>query len=246
MQSSPTILVVVVCVFFLILVGMVTFAVFFIRKESAEKASIAQILGLTPMADTQPLLQRVAHVNGINRHDVYRLEHVYHRHHASGGDVYFFSLHRSYFNEQGVSRGNRPTGSHRTTLEASVLAFASSNWQLPRVMAIPRLGGDDAIASFGNNLTEAAVNIKYTVIKFPHIANLDENYLVATIESPVPEISFPDNFWRVLANHSGLRLHVGGDMLTLSYANSNTQTPGQEKLKELYKIGVHLAREMHR
>lgn len=137
MQSSPTILFAVVCVFFLLLLGMAAFAVFFIRKESANKAKIAQSLGLTPAADTQPLLQKVAYVNGINRPGLYRLEHVFQRHHAAGGDMYLFSLHRSYFNEAGVNRGKRPTGSHQKTLEVSALAFISPSWKLPRITAIP-------------------------------------------------------------------------------------------------------------
>ena len=245
MQSSPTILIAVICGFFLILAGMATIVVFFVRKESASKAKIAQSLGLTPLEDIQPLLQRVAYVNGINRPSLYRLEHVYHRHHASGGEVYLFSLHRSYFNEQGVSRGNRPTGSHKITLESSALGFVSSSWQLPRFIALPRLGGDGKLASIGNNLAEAAMEIKHDVIKFPLIANLDERYSIATLEqSSASQGSFPDGFWRVLAGYPNLRLHVGGDMMTLSYANSNAQTPNEEKMKELYKIGIRLSQEL--
>ena len=247
MQSNLTILLSVVCGFFLLLLGMVAFAVFFIRKESADKAKIAQSLGLAPVKDTQPLLQKIAYVNGINHSDLYRLDHVYHRHHASGGEVYLFSLHRSYFNEQGVNLGNRPTGSHKITLEASALAFVSSSWQLPRFIALPRLGGDGKLTSIGNNLAEAAMEIKHDVIKFPLIANLDERYSIATLEqSSASQGSFPDGFWRVLAGYPNLRLHVGGDTMTLSYANSNAQTPNEEKMKELYKIGIRLSQELQR
>jgi hypothetical protein len=216
MQSSPTILIAVVCGFFLLLLGMIAFAVFFIRKESAEKAKIAQSLGLTPATDTQQLLQRVAYVNGITRSGLYRLEQVFHRHHDSGRDVYLFSLHRSYFNEQGVNRGKRPTGSHKMTLEASVIAFISSSWKLPRFVALPRLGGDSKLANIGNSLSEAAVEIKQEVIKFPHIPSLDENYLIATPETPALQVNLPESFLRVLAIHPNLRLHVGGDTITLS------------------------------
>ncbi len=246
MQSSPTILLSVVCGFFLLLLGMVAFAVFFIRKESAEKAKIAQSLGLAPVKDTQPLLQKVAYVNGINRSGLYRLEHVFHRHHASGGDVFLFSLHRSYFNEQGVNRGNRPTGSHKMTLEASVIAFVSSSWRLPRFIASPRLGGDGKLANIGNILAEAAVEIKHEIVKFPHIAKLDEHYLIATPETPTSQVNLPDSFWRTLADYPNLRLHIGGDILTLSYANSNSQTPDEEKMKQLYKIGLQLAQELQK
>ena len=243
MQSSPTILLAVVCGFFLILGGMVAIAIFFIRKESTNKAKIAQSLGLTPVTDTQPLLQKVAYVNGINRSGLYRLEQVFHRRHASGEDVYLFSFHRSYFNEDGVNRGKRPTGSHRTTLEASTLAFVSPAWRLPRVNASPRLSGGK-LAEIGNSLSEAAADIKHEIIKFPHISNLDEQYLIATLETPVSQVDLPDGFLRSLAVSPNLRLHIGGDTLTISYADSSSQTPDEEKMKQLYKIGMELAREL--
>jgi len=243
MQSNPTILLAVLCGFVLILGGMVAFAVFFIRKESAGKAKIAQSLGLSPTADTQPLLQRVAYVNGINRPGLYRLEHVFQRHHASGGDVYLFSLHRSYFDEQGVNRGNRPTDSHQKTLESSALAFVSPSWKLPRFTATPRLAGGK-LAELGNALAEKAMEIKYDAIKFQHIPSLDERYLIATPELSPSHVRPSDGFLRVLAAHPNLRLHVGGDTLTLSFIDSNSQTPDEEKMKQLYKIGMALAREL--
>ncbi|MFA4943994.1 MAG: hypothetical protein WC789_04755 [Lentisphaeria bacterium] len=244
MQSNPIILIAVVCGFFLLLLGMIVFVVLFIRKESAEKAKIAQSLGLTPAADTQQLLQKVASVNGITSSGLYRLEQVFHRHHDSGEDVYLFSLHRSYFNEQGVNRGKRPTGSHKMTLEASVLAFISSSWKLPRFVALPRLGGDGKLADIGNSLSEAAAEIKQEVVKFPHIPNLDEQYLIATPETPASQVNPPERFLRVLTAHPNLRLHAGGDTITLSYANSNSQIPDEEKMKHLYKIGMQLAQEL--
>jgi hypothetical protein len=222
---------------------MVAIVVYFIRKESAGKAQIAQSLGLTPVTDTQPLMQKVAYVNEINRPGLYRLEHVFHRHHTSGGDIYLFSLHRSYFNEEGVNRGNRPTGSHKMTLEASVLAFVSPSWRLPNFNASPRLSGGK-LAEIGNNLSEAAANIKHESVKFPHIPNLDAHYLIATPETPASQVKLPDGFLYVLAANPNLRLHAGGDTLTLSYANSNSQTPNEEKMKQLYKIGMQLAREL--
>lgn len=244
MQSSPTILLAVVCGFFLLLLGMVAFAIFFIRKESAGKAKVAQSLGLARVTDTQPLLQKVAYVNGINRPGLYRLEHVFHRHHASDGDVYLFSLHRSYYNEQGVNRGNRPTGSHRMTLEASALAFTSPSWHLPRFSAMPHLSENGKLANIGNSLSEAATEIKQEVVKFSHIPNLDECYLIATPEMPASQVNPSDDFLRVLSTHPNLRLHVGGDTLTLSYANSNSQTPDEQKMMELYKIGMQLAEKI--
>ncbi len=225
--------------------GMVAFAIFFIRKEAANKAKIAQSLGLTPVTDTQPLLQKIAYVNGINRSGLYRLEQVFHHRHASGEDAYMFSLRRSNFNEKGVNRGNRPTGSHQMTLEASALAFVSPAWRLPRFSTLPRLSGGK-LAEIGNNLSETAANIKYEVVNFPHIPNLDERYLIITSEPLASQVNLPDGFLRVLASNPNLRLHAGGDILTLSYADSNSQTPGEEKMKRLYKIGMELAQELER
>jgi hypothetical protein len=242
MQSSPTILLVVVCGFFLLLISMVAFAVYFIRKGSAQKAKIAQSLGLMPLAETQPLMQKVAYVNEINRIGLYRLNDVFHHHAASGGDVYLFSLHRSYFDEKGISRGKRPSGSHTTTLEASALAFVSPSWQLPRFNAAPRLAAGK-LAEIGNSLSEAAMDIKHEIIKFPHIPTLDEHYLIGTLETP-SQVNLPDGFLRVLAASPNLRLHAGGDTLTISYKDSNFKTPDEEQMKQLYKTGMQLAREL--
>lgn len=243
MQSSPTILLAVVCGFFLILLGMVAFAVFFIRKESAGKAKIAQSLGLTPVTDSQLLLQRVAYLNGISRPEMYRLEHVFQRHHTSGGDVYLFSLHRRDVKARTLSQPSGSSKIHYFPLELSALAFTSPSWQLPRFTAMPRLSGGK-LAEIGNKLSEAVADIKMDVIEFPHIPNLDERYLIATPETPASQVNPPDGLLRALAANPNLRLHVGGDTLTLSYADSNSQTPDEEKMKQLYKIGMQLAREL--
>ena len=243
MQSSPTILLTVVCGFFLLLLGMVAFAVVFMRKESAAKAKIAQSLGLTPSADTQALLQRVAYVNGINHPEMYRLEHVFHRHHAQGGDMYLFSLHRRDIKARTLSQPSGSSKIHYFPLELSALAFVSPTWKLPRLNALPRLSGGK-LAEIGNNLSEMAANLQNEVVNFPHILNLDERYLIATPETPASQARLPDGFWRVLTSNPNLCLHTGGDTLTLSYADSNARTPNQEKMQQLYKIGMQLAREL--
>ncbi len=244
MQSSPTILLAVVCGFFLLLLGMVAFAVYFIRKESANKAKIAQSLGLTPATDSQPLLQRVAYVNGINRPEMYRLEHVHQHHHASGGDVYLFSLHRRDTKSRTLNNPSHSSKIHYFPLELNVLAFVSPSWQLPRFTATPRLSGGGKLAEIGNSLAEAAADIKMEAVKFQHIPNLDDRYLIATPETPASQVNPPDGFLRALAACPNLRLRAGGDTLTLSYADSNSQTPDEEKMKQLYKIGMQLAREL--
>ena len=244
MQSSPTILLVLVCGFFVLMLGMMTIAVFFMRKETALKAKIARSLGLTPAADAQPLLQRVAYVNGSSP-DLYRLEHVFQRHDAQGGDIYLFSLHRRDIKAPTFSQ---PSGSSKIRyfpIEVSALAFVSPSWQLPRFTALPRLSGG-ALADISNDLSEAAANIKQEVVKFPHILNLDVDYIITTPEAPASLASLPDGFWQALEDNPNLRLHAGADMLTLSYPNANYRTPDEDKMKQLYKIGMQLARGLQK
>lgn len=244
MQSSPLILIAIVCGFFLILLGMVAFAVYVTRKESAQKAKIAQALGLAPVKDVQLLLQKVSYVNDVNHPEMYRLEHVYHHHHASGGDVYLFSLHRRDIRGRTVSQTSGSSKIHYFPLELSAIAFISPSWHLPRLNASPRLNGGK-LAEIGNSLSEAALDIKQEIIKYPHIPNLDVQYLIGTLDTP-SQVNLPDGFLHILAVNPNLRLHVGGDTLTLSYNDSNTKTPDEEKMKQLYKVGMQLARELHR
>ncbi len=49
---------------------------------------------------------------------------------------------------------------------------------------------------------------------------------------------------RVLAASPHLRLHAGGDTLTLSYDDTNSKTPDEVKMTQLDKIGMQLAREL--
>ena len=76
----------------------------------------------------------------------------------------------------------------------------------------------------------------HEIVKFPHIPNLDERYLITTLETPASQVNPPDGFLRSLAASPNLRLHLGGDTLTISYADSNSSTPDEEKVKLLYKI----------
>jgi hypothetical protein len=243
MQSNAIILLAVVCGFFLVLAGMVALVVYSARKDAEKKAMIAQTLGLSPVEDTQSLLQRVAYVNGLNRVKVYKLTQVFSRHHVAGGDVYLFSLHRSRFDEDGVSRGKRASKSHYFPLEQDALAFISPAWTLPRFSAMPRLSGGK-LAEMGNRVAEAAMEIKHSVITFQHIPSLDDQYLIATPETPTSQVRPSDGFLRVLAAHPNLHIHGGGDTLTLSYADTVTNPPDAQRMMELYKIGMQMAREL--
>jgi hypothetical protein len=242
MQSSPAILFAFICGFFLLLLGMVAFVVYVMRKELANKEKIARALGFAPVKDSQRLLQKVANVNDIHHPEMYRLEQVYHQSHASGRDEYLFSLHRRDIKSSTISQPSGSSRIHYFPLELSAMAFVSPSWHLPCFNASPRLSGGK-LAEIGNRITESALDIKQEIITFPRIPTLDEHYLMGTLETPA-EVHLPDGFLRVLAASPNLRLHAGGDTLTLSYDDSNSNTPDEEKMRQLYKIGLQLAREL--
>lgn len=242
MQSNPTLSITIICGFFVLLLGMLAFGIFVIRKGSAQQAKIAQSLGLTPVTDSQVLLQKVAYLNDIHHPEMYHLTGVYQHHHASGGDVYMFSLNRRDIRGRTHSQPSGSSKIHYFPLELSAIAFVSPSWRLPRFNASPRLSGGK-LAEIGNSITQAALDIKQDIIKFPHIPTLDERYLMGTPDTP-PQVNLPDEFLRVLAATPNLRLHAGGDTLTLSYDDSNSNTPDEEKMKQLYKIGMQLAQKL--
>jgi len=183
MQSSPTILITIICCFFLILLGMAAFGVYVMRNASAQMDKIAESLGLAPVKDSQQLLQKVAYINDIKHPEMYRLENVYHHHHASGGDVYLFGLHRREIRGRTLSQPSGSSKIHYFVLELSVIAFVNPAWQLPRFNASPLLIGGK-LAEVGNIISAATLDIKQEIIKFPHIPALDTQYLIGTLETP--------------------------------------------------------------
>ncbi len=80
--------------------------------------------------------------------------------------------------------------------------------------------------------------------QIPHILHLDERYLIAALDIHPTQVRPSHGFFRAPALHPNLQFNMGGDTLTLSYANSNSQTPDEEKMKQLYKIGLELAGEL--
>ncbi|MBK8618252.1 MAG: hypothetical protein IPN96_14285 [Anaerolineales bacterium] len=243
MQSSPTILIAVVCVFLLIILMMVAFVIVAAGKGKARHDTLAKALGLSLLEDTLTLLNRVAYVNNITRPELYRVENVYSRH-SSSGDVYMFGFHRRDIKGPTVSNKSRSSKIHYHPLETDVLAFVSSTWNLPHFAASPRLSGEGKLTAIANQITEAAAGIKMEVVKFQHIPNLDDRYLISTSDFSASRISLPDAFLRTLSANPNLTLHTGGDTLTISYANSASQPPDAEKMKQLYKIGVQMARDI--
>ncbi len=244
MQSSPIILIVVVCVFLLIILMMVAFVIVTAGKGKARHDTLAKTLGLSLLEDTLTLLNRVAYVNNITRPELYRVENVYSRH-SSSGDVYMFGFHRRDVKKgQTVGSKNHSSKIHYHPLETDVLAFVLSTWNLPHFAASPRVGGEGKLTAIANQITEAAAGIKMEVVKFQHIPNLDDRYLISTSDFSASRISLPDAFLRTLSANPNLTLHTGGDTLTISYANSASQPPDAEKMKQLYKIGVQMARDI--
>ena len=243
MQSSPTILIAVVCVFLLIILMMVAFVIVAAGKGKARHDTLAKALGLSLLEDTLTLLNRVTYVNNITRPELYRVENVYSRH-SSSGDVYMFGFHRRDIKGPTVSNKSRSSKIHYHPLETDVLAFVSSTWNLPHFAASPRLSGEGKLTAIANQITEAAAGIKMEVVKFQHIPNLDDRYLISTSDFSASRISLPDAFLRTLSANPNLTLHTGGDTLTISYANSASQPPDAEKMKQLYKIGVQMARDI--
>lgn len=238
MESNAALSIAIICGFFVILAGMLALVFLAAQKSKAKRDKFAQAHGFTEVKDSASLLERVAYVNGINRLELYRLFQVYQRPSSSGGEVYLFNLLRN-----DTDRGHRAGGGHYTTarthpLETEAFAFVAPSWHLPIFTAMPRLQGG-MLAKMGNRLAEMAADLKMDVVKFPHVPEVDESYLIA---APDNSLTLPDAFLRALATHPNLNLHAGGDTLTLSYSNSVTQPPDVEALEKLYKIGLQLAK----
>jgi|GEM_PF-2758127 len=241
MQSSPVILFAVICGFFLIIAAMVAFVIVASRKENEAYARVSGAMGFTAPGNTDELMQRITFLRDIQPEPHHRLTHVYCRSHASGAKTCMYNLSFR-------TRSRSESGSGKKTtyhpLEMNALAFISPDWNLPRFNALPRLAGSGVMAKMGNALTEKVMDIKHEIIKFPHIPNLDERYIISTPDIPPSHVRPSDEFLRVLAAHPNLSLYAGGDMLTLSFANAHSGSPDEEKMKQLYKIGVALARTL--
>ena len=239
MPANAALLIAVIVIFSLISLGMFVIVLSSARKQTAQKASVAQALGLTPVPDAPDLLQRLAVLHDTKRPERYTLQHVFQRR-LPQGEVYYFSLTEGHFNRS-TSGGPRTT---QYAVDTDALAFIAPTWQLPRFKATPRLGGRGQLAGIANRLAEAAMAIKHDVLKFPHILNLDEQYLIATPETPASSVTLPDGFLRVLASYPNLQLNAGGDTLVLAYANTVTHPPDEQRMTALYNIGLQLTREI--
>lgn len=227
--------------FFALLAAMVALVLRAARKELAQKQRIAKELGFTPMADNDETLRaHLAAVRGRQRPGLLQLTHVFHRQEALG-ELWLYSLHRRNFDEEGVRRGNRPSKSHYTPLELSAVAVVARGWNWPRCVATPRLIGQGPLTGFANRMAETLVEANARHLDFPDIFGLDEYYFVACYEK-VPDL--PEEFLHALAAAPGLILHLGGDTLTLSWANARTQTPDAARMRQLLEHALRFARTL--
>lgn len=241
MQSNPTILIAVVCGFFLIMLGMVAIVVFASRKENETYARIAQALGFTPLENTDELMQRICFLRDIEPEPHHSLTHVYCRTHATGAKTCMYNL--TFRSRSRAASGSGRKTSH-SPLETNAIAFISPTWKLPLFNAFPRLGGDGIMAKLGNAAAEKGMDIKHEIIKFPHIPTLDELYIVSIPDLSTSNMLPSDEFLRILVKHLDLNLHAGGDTFTISFVSGNSRSASEEQMKQLYKIGTELARAL--
>lgn len=229
-MSTP--LVLILAGFFLILAAAVFLVARVARGESLAKKRLANELGFTPAANTEKLQTRLAAIRGRQRPGLLRLSHVFRRQ-ESAGTLWLYSLHRRNFDEDNVRRGNRPSKSHYMPLELSAVALVVPGWNWPRCVATPRLIGSGKLAGFANRMAETLVEANARHLSFPDIFGLDEYYFVASYER-VPDL--PADFLHALAAAPGLILHLGGDTLTLSWANARSQTPDTDRMRQLVEL----------
>lgn len=236
----PSPLLLILIGFFAILAAMVALVVRAARKESTQKLRIANELGFTPAANSDALRNRLAVVRGRQRPGLLQLTHVFQRQEALG-QLWLYSLHRRNFNEEGVRRGNRPSKSHYSPLELGAVAVVFLGWNWPRCVATPRLAGQGTLTGFANRMAETLVEANARHLDFPNIFGLDEYYFVACYEK-VPKL--PEAFLHALAAAPGLILHLGGDTLTLSWANARTQIPDAARMRQLVEHARRFAQTL--
>lgn len=226
--------------FIAILAAMIFFVARAVRKESAARKRLATELGFMPVADAKELQTRLAALRGRQRPGLLQLTHVFRRQEAFGA-LWLYSLHRRNFNEEGVRRGNRPSKSHYSPLEINAVALVNRAWDWPRCVATPRLIGQGRLSTFANRMADALVEANARRLDFPHISDLDEFYFVASYGT-TPDL--PEAFLHALATAPGLILHLGGDTLTLSWANAQTQPPDHTRMRKLVELARRLAKTL--
>lgn len=195
------------------------------RKDSAQKRRIAKELGFSPVADSAPLMRHLTAVRGRQRPGQLRLSQVFQRT-ESLGDLWLYDLYRHDFNEGDPRPGKSPD----TPLELGVVAVVVPGWNWPRSVATPRLLGKGNLTGIANRMADTLVEANARQLDFPDIFGLDEYYYVACYEK-VPDL--PESFLLALAASPGLLIHLGGDTLTVSWANARTQTPDTARMRHL-------------
>jgi hypothetical protein len=224
-----------------ILVATVLLVARAIRKEAATNQRLATDLGFAPAANTGELQERLAMVRGRLRPGLLQLSHVFRRHDPVGA-LWLYSLHRRNSDEDGIRRGNRPSKSHYSPLETNAIGVVVSAWNWPRHVATPRLPGTGKLADLANSMAEKLTEANARRLEFPHIAGLDQHYLIAAYGADTPPL--PNALLHALAATPGLLLHLAGDTLSLSWANAATRPPDAARMRELVGIARRLAQTL--
>ncbi len=212
------------------------YAVHHTRRESTVKRRMARELGFQPVADPTALMRHLAAVRGRQRPGRLRLDHVFQREEAFGG-LWLFDLYRQDFSDADTQSRK----SHDSPLEPGAVAVVVPGWNWPRSVAAPRLLGKSNPGAPTNRMADSLVEANARQLDFPEIFGLDEYYYVACYEK-VPEL--PESFLQTLAASPGLLLHLGGDTLTLSWANARTQTPDAARMRHLVEQASRFAQTL--
>ncbi len=206
------------------------------RKESTVKRRIARELGFTPAADTAALMRHVAAVRGRQRPGLLRLDQVFQRQ-ETFGELWLYDLYRKNFTEGDTRQGKSP----ESPFELSAVAVVVRGWNWPRSVATPRLLVKGNLAGFANRMADTLVEANARQLDFPDIFGLDEYYFVACY-GKVPDL--PESFLLALAASPGLLLHLGGDTLTLSWANAREQAPDAARMRQLVEQARRFAQTL--
>jgi hypothetical protein len=235
-QSLPIILPVCIAV----LAGAAYFVVRRLRNEDAAKRRQAIDLGFAPVADAGVLLKHIESVRGRQRPGMLRLSHVFRRDEAPRV-LWLYSLRRRDFSEATVVREKQSDEPRYEPVEVDAIALVDRAWNWPRCVATPRIVGQGKLATVAARMADAGVDANARRLDFPNIFDLDEFYFVACY-GEVPKL--PEAFLQTLATAPGMILHLGGDTLTLAWANSTTRPPGGERTRQLIELARLLARAL--
>jgi hypothetical protein len=231
-------LIILVCL--LLLAGVVVFAMRGLRNETAAKRRQAAHLGFAPVADGDALLTQIEAAWGRQRPGTLRLSQVFRRDEAPR-TLWLYSLLRRDLSEETIAWAKQGDGPRYAPVEVDAIALMDPRWNWPRCVATPRVVSQGKVTVMATRMADAGVDANTRRLDFPDIFDLDEFYFVACY-GEVPNL--PEAFLQALAAAPGLILHLGGDTLTLAWANSATRPPDVERTRKLVELARQLARTL--